>query len=170
MVLEARTFWELLERRVEATPSAIMLIDEHDQQMSYAAYRLAAERAAAGLQELGVSSGSRVSFQLPTRIGTIVLMGALARLGAVQHPIVPAYRENELRFCLHETQADFLCVSTQPGAIDYQALRADSERDFQLVTCHPELPGGDPAELPAPPADGDAVRWVYYTSGTTSRP
>jgi acyl-CoA synthetase (AMP-forming)/AMP-acid ligase II len=169
-MLEARTFWQLLERRVEATPSAIMLIDEHDQQITYRAYRQAAERTAAGLQELGVSPGSRVSFQLPTRIGTIVLMGALARLGAVQNPIVPAYRESELGICLHETQADFLCVSTQPGAIDYEALRGDSERTFQLLPCLPELPAGDPTELPAPPADDDSVRWIYYTSGTTSRP
>ena len=82
-MLEARNFWQLLERRVEATPSAIMLIDEHDEQITYVAYRQGAERAAAGLQQLGVNSGSRVSFQLPTRIGTIVLMGALARLGAI---------------------------------------------------------------------------------------
>src|SRR5205823_8483016 len=28
----------------------------------------------------------------------------------------------------------------------------------------------DPAVLPPPPADGRAVRWIYWTSGTTSRP
>src|SRR4051794_2012948 len=32
------------------------------------------------------------------------------------------------------------------------------------------LPDGDPVDLPAPPEDGTAVRWVYYTSGTTSEP
>ncbi len=70
-MLEARTFWRLLERRVEATPSAVMLIDEQDEQITYLEYREAVERAASGLQRLGVSPGSRVSFQLPTRIGTL---------------------------------------------------------------------------------------------------
>jgi hypothetical protein len=33
-----------------------------------------------------------------------------------------------------------------------------------------DLPEGDPATLPAPPTNGDDVRWLYYTSGTTSDP
>jgi acyl-CoA synthetase (AMP-forming)/AMP-acid ligase II len=32
------------------------------------------------------------------------------------------------------------------------------------------LPAGDPGTLPAPPADKDAARWIYYSSGTTSEP
>src|SRR4051794_6622977 len=32
------------------------------------------------------------------------------------------------------------------------------------------LPDGDPVDLPAPPENGTDVRWVYYTSGTTSEP
>ena len=34
------------------------------------------------------------------------------------------------------------------------------------------LPEGDPTTLPSPPAGGDdaPVRWLYYTSGTTSDP
>ena len=33
-----------------------------------------------------------------------------------------------------------------------------------------ELPDADPIELPPAPTDGDEVRWVYFTSGTTSDP
>jgi acyl-CoA synthetase (AMP-forming)/AMP-acid ligase II len=32
------------------------------------------------------------------------------------------------------------------------------------------LPAGDPLTLPAPPDDGATVRWIFYTSGTTSDP
>lgn len=32
------------------------------------------------------------------------------------------------------------------------------------------LPDGDPAVLPPPPAEGTSVRWIYWTSGTTSDP
>src|SRR4029077_1736356 len=33
-----------------------------------------------------------------------------------------------------------------------------------------QLPSGDPSMLPQAPEDGTAMRWVYYTSGTTSEP
>ncbi|HMC68773.1 MAG TPA: AMP-binding protein, partial [Mycobacteriales bacterium] len=33
-----------------------------------------------------------------------------------------------------------------------------------------QLPSGDALTLPPPPADGTVMRWVYYTSGTTSEP
>jgi acyl-CoA synthetase (AMP-forming)/AMP-acid ligase II len=32
------------------------------------------------------------------------------------------------------------------------------------------LPSGDPLTLPTPPDDGNEVRWIFYTSGTTSEP
>lgn len=78
-----RSFWDRVQARVASTPAAPMLIDEHDTVLSFADYRDAAERTAAGLAGQGVGPGSRVAYQLPTRLGTIVLMGALARLGAI---------------------------------------------------------------------------------------
>jgi acyl-CoA synthetase (AMP-forming)/AMP-acid ligase II len=33
-----------------------------------------------------------------------------------------------------------------------------------------DLPRGDVADLPDPPVSGEEVRWIYYTSGTTSEP
>ncbi len=173
---EARTFWELLERRVAATPDAVMLVDEHDTSIGYADFRAAAERTAAGLFALGVRPGSRVSFQLPTRVGTVVLMGALARLGAVQNPIVPIYRESEVAFCLDETRAEFFIVSRSGRPLDESEIRARVAHAYRTVAVDPDLAdlsdlsGNDSARLPAPPAEADAVRWIYYTSGTTSKP
>lgn len=39
-----------------------------------------------------------------------------------------------------------------------------------VFEAYDRLPDGDPAALPAPPADGTSVRWIYWTSGTTSDP
>lgn len=172
-MLAPSTFWQLLERRVEATPDALMLIDEHDARISFADYRAVALRAAAGLQAHGVRVGDRVSFQLPTRVATVVLMGALARLGVVQNPVVPLYREREAAFCLDETRADWLIAPEHGWRLDEGELRSRSGRPFRLLRIDPDLerlPAGDPDALPPAPTDPDAVRWIYYTSGTTSRP
>src|SRR5207302_10607577 len=39
-----------------------------------------------------------------------------------------------------------------------------------VLVAQRDLPAGDPASLPPPPADADAVRWIFYTSGTTADP
>lgn len=172
-MLEPATFWQLLERRVEATPDALMLIDEHDVRITFSDYHAVAERTAGGLLGLGVRPGDRLSFQLPTRVATVVLMGALARLGVVQNPIVPLYREREAAFCLEETRADWLIAPEQGWRLDERELRARASRPFRLLRIDPDLarlPTGDPVSLPPPPPDPDGVRWIYYTSGTTSRP
>lgn len=174
---EPKTFWQLLEDRAAATPDALMLIDEHDAEIRFAEYRDAAVRVAAALSALGIAPGSRVSYQLPTRISTVVLMGALARLGAIQNPIVPVYRESEAGFCLAETRADFLLVPRDGWRLEEATLRGRAGRPFELLRVAVERSDGgigDPVAgeraLPSPPVDPDAVRWIYYTSGTTSRP
>ena len=93
---DATTFWELLERRAERTPDAPMLIDEHDRTVTFGEFSGRAERVAAGLVGLGVTADTPVAWQLPTRIESIVLSFALARLGTTQLPIIPIYREREV--------------------------------------------------------------------------
>ena len=69
-MIEARSLWELLERRVEATPDAVMAVDENGRALTFAEYKAEAERAAAGLARLGVGAGDVVSWQLPTWPGS----------------------------------------------------------------------------------------------------
>ncbi|HAM01900.1 MAG TPA: cyclohexanecarboxylate-CoA ligase, partial [Acidimicrobiaceae bacterium] len=80
--------WELVERRAAATPDRRMLLDEADRVVTFAGFRDRCERVAAGLHALGIGPGTPVSWQLPSRIETVVLSMALARLGAVQNPIL----------------------------------------------------------------------------------
>lgn len=88
-MMEARSLWELVERRAEATPDKTMALDEEGRTLTFAKYRRESETAAAGLAGIGVGDGTVVSWQLPTWIEPAVLVGALARLGAV-HAIGPA--------------------------------------------------------------------------------
>jgi cyclohexanecarboxylate-CoA ligase len=177
LISDARTFWELLEHRAELDPGRRMLVDEQGRELTFGQLRTDAERVAAGLVGLGVGPGSPVSWQLPTRIDTVVACAALCRIGAVQNPIIHLYREREVGFALAQTGATHFFVPGVWRGTDYAALaeRAGAERGVspRLVVLDEGLPEADPAALaavPLPRADEDAVRWIYYTSGTTSDP
>ncbi|MCR9095210.1 MAG: AMP-binding protein [bacterium] len=176
-MLEAPTFWSLLEKRAQATPDALVMVDESDREVTFASLRDQAERIAAGLQATGVGPGDAVSWVLPSRIDTILLVCALARLSVVQNPCLPIYRERELSFVTKQTGAKLLVHPGEFRGVDYRALAALLQADqpeLAILDLSDGLPDGDPATLPAPPAETtpqDApVRWIFYTSGTTSDP
>ena len=51
-----------------------------------------------------------------------------------------------------------------------RSIQATLDHPCSLLTGYVDLPEGDPATPPPPPTDGDTVRWLYATSGTTSEP
>src|SRR5919109_1352056 len=106
---ESRTLWELVHRRAALTPDRTVFIQD-DRTLTFGALRDRSERVAAGLHELGVRPGSVVAWQLPTRIETALLSFALARIGAVQSPLIPFYRDREVGFALRESKASFFAV------------------------------------------------------------
>ncbi len=142
--------------------------------MTFAELHDRAERVAAGLAAMGIDATSRVSWQLPTWIESFVLVAALSRLGALQNPLLPIYREREVRFITREVAPDLLVTPSTWRDFDYAALAsrivAEEGLDCRTLVCDRSLPDGDPASLPPPPTDPHAVRWVFYTSGTTADP
>lgn len=105
-ITDARTLWELLEQRANRDGERVMLVDEQERSVTFAGFRDRALRVAAGLRDLGIGEGTPVSWQLPSRIDTIVLSMALSRLGAVQSPIIHLYRDREVGFALRQTGAE----------------------------------------------------------------
>ncbi|WP_327355370.1 class I adenylate-forming enzyme family protein [Streptomyces sp. NBC_01304] len=170
------TFWELICRRAARTPDARVLIQAaddpaDDRTLTFAELRSRAERVAAGLYDMGVRPGTVVAWQLPTRIETALLSFALARLGAVQTPIIPFYRDKEVGFALRESKAEFFAVPGVWRGFDHTEMagRLGARGIFEAYS-DDQLPDGDPSVLPPAPTDGTAVRWIYWTSGTTSDP
>ncbi|MGW2637475.1 class I adenylate-forming enzyme family protein [Streptomyces sp. NPDC001348] len=168
----SRTLWELVARRADLTPDRPVLLrgDGPDHRsLTFGELREGAERVAAGLYGMGVRPGTVVAWQLPTRIETALLSFALARLGAVQSPVIPFYRDREVAFVLRASEAEFFAVPGTWRGYDHtgMARRLGAKGVFEA---YDDLPDGDPAVLPAPPAEGTSVRWIYWTSGTTSDP
>lgn len=164
----SRTLWELIDRRARLTPDRTVLLQE-DRRITFGELRERCERVAAGLYARGVRPGTVVAWQLPTRIETVLLAGALARIGAVQSPVIPFYRDREVGFALDACAAEFFAVPGVWRGFDHTAMagRIGARGVFEA---YGELPDGDPSALPPPPADGTEVRWIYWTSGTTSDP
>jgi acyl-CoA synthetase (AMP-forming)/AMP-acid ligase II len=175
-VLDARSFWDLVAERAAATPDAPLAVDEAGRKLSFADYRDGALRCAAALAERGVTTGTPVSWQLPTSFEALILTAALARLGAVQNPVLPIYRERELGFVLRQSGARLLVVPKTFRGFDHaevgSALAAEIPQ-LDVLVLDAFLPEADPARLPEAPEAGDRelpVRWIFYTSGTTADP
>ena len=175
----AATIWELVEARADASPDATALIDEAGTTLTCAELRDEALRTAAGLVELGVGENTPVTWQLPTTIDAIVISLALARLGALQNPILHIYRERELGVAIRRTQPELVIVPGEWMGTDFAAMAAgvidslDGAAVPEVLNLADGRPSGDPASLSpfVPPADpATTVRWIYYTSGTTSEP
>lgn len=169
--------WALVQWRASRTPQRPFLVDDHGRELTFGELAQAALRVAAGLQEQGIASGTRVMWQLPTTLEAVVLSVALARLGAVQSPVIPMFREAELRALHAEFDPEVVITTTTWRGFEHAEVLRSIVGPGVPVLCsdHGEaaaglaLPQGDPDGLPAPvPAQG--VRWVYTTSGSTGAP
>ncbi len=174
-MITGRNLTELIDARAAATPDALMVLDEEGRELTFAGYRDATERAAAGFAGLGIGEGDVVSWQLPTWIESMVLVGALARLGAVQNPIIPIYREREVGFVTRQAGSRLLVVPSLYRGFDFEAMArgiAEGVDGLEVLVVDKDLPEGDPASLASPPPvpDDPPVRWLFYTSGTTADP
>lgn len=170
-----QTVWELFSARAVSDPQAPMLIEAASGKcLTFGEAAAQAECLAGWLYEEGVRPGETITWQLPTRLQTVLLMLALARLGCVQNPVLHLYREREFGAVIARSLPAVIVVAPADEACDYPALAgrvlAEVDSNARLLVLPPEMPANGPSMLPPPPADADAVRWIYCTSGTTSTP
>ena len=168
------TYWGLEH------PDRVILADDFGRSLTNAELHSAALHTAAALAGRGVSTGTVVSWQLPTTLEAMVVMVALARLGAVQNPILPIWRESEVGFVTSQLATEVLIVPGVWRGFDHVVLADDLARERAMgieVVDHAvpiadglRLPVGDPETLLPPPASAEEARWVYYSSGTTAAP
>ncbi len=177
------TLWDLVVRAVEESPEAPVVSDDHGSSLNRIQLRDAAEASAAALSARGVTAGTIVSWQLPTSLDAVVLLLALARIGAVQNPLIPILREREVSFITRQVGTQLLVVPEEWRGFQHGAMARDlaATNGFTVmeVDLHDlgapgsrgglRLPTADPDAL-ALPAPLDGPRWIYYSSGTTADP
>jgi len=183
------TYWDLVAQSARTRPDHVLLADDHGRSLTASELAAAAEGFAATLHARGVGGGTVVSWQLPTVLETMVVLCALARLGAAQNPIVPIMREREVRFITEQVGTELFLAPETWGGFGFgdlaRSVADESGFDVMILdlgsepaSARPDMTGGalrlelgDPATLPPPPErDEAAVRWLYHTSGTTADP
>src|SRR6202035_1454976 len=167
-LLRAGSFWEVVCARAAATGDAPMLIDAAGHVVSFREFKHYSERLSVTLAAQGICAGSRVAWQLPTRVATVILMAALARLGAVQAPVIPIYRERETGAAVATAGAEFMLVPGTWRGFDYAAMAAGLPTAPKVLVTGESLPPD--AEVTAPPAPAPSAEWVYFTSGSSGLP
>lgn len=175
------TYWDLVEAAANSEPSRVVLSDDYGRCLTCAGLHAAALQTAAALAQRGVGAGTVVSWQLPTTLEALVVMIALARLGAVQNPIIPVWRDHEIRYATGQVGSQVFIVPRMWRGFDHgrlaQTLAKEREiaaliLDFETVPAPDtlRLPAAGISGLPAVTSAGDSPTWVYYSSGTTAAP
>lgn len=157
--------------------------------LSYAELDRRVARIAAGLAALGVEPGDVVSCQLPNWWQMSALFLACVRIGAVTNPLMPIFREHELRFMLAHARSRVLVIPQTFRHFDHQAMirglrgelpdlarvlviGGEGEESFEQALLEPGWEREvDSARLFAErrPSADDVIQ-VIYTSGTTGKP
>jgi cyclohexanecarboxylate-CoA ligase len=174
-LLRARTIDGLVTARARQTPDDLFLVDEAGQRLTFGEFDARATCVAAALATAGIAAGTRVAWQLPTRISTVLVMIALRRLGAVQAPIIPMYREREVSAALATTDTQVLLVPGTWRGFDFTAMAARITAAGgptpQIVEIGYDAPEAEPVgDVADPESDPETVKWIYFTSGSTGAP
>jgi cyclohexanecarboxylate-CoA ligase len=184
-----RVITDFLDEVAAADPDKLAAIDARGE-ISYGELKRLSDRAALGLLELGVRPGDVVSFQLPNWIEFLVVHFAVTRIGAVNNPLIPIYRDREVGFMVALARSKVIVVPQEFRGHDYPAmvdrLRGDwPALDHVLVVDGPTADGRtswqefietpweerrDPAELVGLRPDANDVTLLIFTSGTTGEP
>jgi cyclohexanecarboxylate-CoA ligase len=184
-----RVITDVLDEVAAASPDKLAAIDARGE-ITYGELKRLSDRAALGLLELGVQPGDVVSFQLPNWIEFLVVHFAVTRIGAVNNPLIPIYRDREVGFMVGLAKSTVIVVPQEFRGYDYpgmvERLRSDwPEMAHVLVVDGPttdtqaswtefiETPWEerrDPGELAGLRPDPDDVTLLIFTSGTTGEP
>jgi acyl-CoA synthetase (AMP-forming)/AMP-acid ligase II len=147
------------------------VLPEQHVRVTYDALRTQVQAVADQLAAAGVGRSARVGIALPNGLPAIVCFLAASVAGTAA-PLNPAYREEEFRFYLEDTDARVLIVPPDGGEA---ARRAAGDR-ATVLTAEMDAAGvvrlfgvTGPARSASAPAIDD-VALVLHTSGSTGRP
>lgn len=168
-----------VDAAARAYPHSVAVI-EGQRRLSYEDLFTHTTQFAHRLRRSGVREGDVVSFQLPNWIEALVVHHGILKAGAISNPIIPIYREHELRHILSQAKSRVAIIPKSFRGHDYvemyrtlvdeltQKLECwvvDPSKSDSLTTL--TAPNKDKDDsLPARSSQDPAL--LLFTSGTTA--
>ncbi len=185
----SKVITDFLDEAAEKTPDKLAAVDGRSR-YTYRELRQLVDRCALGFLELGVRPGDVVSFQLPNWNEWVIAHFAATRIGAISNPLVPIYRDREIRFMLGLAEPKIMVIPDRFRNFSYpemmERLRPSMPFLRHILVVGDEVPLGqeswktfmetkwekirDPGELAALRPDANEVTELIFTSGTTGEP
>jgi acyl-CoA synthetase (AMP-forming)/AMP-acid ligase II len=171
-----------LDEWAAAEPEAICL-HEGDVSLRVGELRDRSVQLAQRLRVLGVAAGDRVAVQLPNWHEVAIVFLAAQRLGAIMVPIMPIYRDHEVRHVLQVSGASVLVTTPVYRGFSHRdmiyRIRPDLPELREVLYARPASPlacaelhfdfpldaAAQSSPLPPPPSP-DAPALMVFTSGT----
>jgi mycobactin salicyl-AMP ligase len=155
-----RTVDSMLSDAAQTWSTHVAVVDaDGPQRLTFAQLDERADRAAAGLAELGIAAGDRVLLQLPNSCEFAVALFALLRVGAIPVMCLTGHRAAELGHFAAVSEATALLIPASASGFDYRPMAQELSRD------HPGLRhvivDGDP---------GPFTSWSQVCASDAQRP
>jgi fatty-acyl-CoA synthase len=183
--LEHLAVGETLERSAHMVPDKVC-ISFKEERVTYRQLDERSQLLAAGLQEIGIRKGDRVSIYMSSCPEFYIAFYALQKIGAIIAWANPAYRTQELTFILNNSQAKAIFVQKGKDGFDnfglVQELRGDLPHLAYVIAMgggggegvyafEDVLSIGKNKGLTKPSIDiHQDLSMLIYTSGTTGVP
>jgi acyl-CoA synthetase (AMP-forming)/AMP-acid ligase II len=178
------TIWDAALRFLETVPDQVVVVDGAENCRVHQLIE-ADRKLSAALHEAGLRPGDVISFQLPNWWETVVINLAACTSGLIFNPIVPIYREGEVRYILRDARIKVFFVTSLFSGFDYAAMASQLRSDLPelehvilirgasqlgMLSFDALLDKGRIHKWNPPTPNPNAIKLVLYTSGTTGSP
>ncbi|MFC8527171.1 AMP-binding protein [Nocardia sp. NPDC057227] len=156
--------WDRILDRAARAGSATVVIGDSGERVDAAAVVARAEALASGLHGHGIGPGTVVMWQVPVGVDAVLVMLALARLGATQVPLAEDAGGREARALARTTGAELVLTAaadTGPGRTLWIETMHAAPRVLRLED---EITADRAAACPPGPVA--AGRWIFPGTGT----
>lgn len=110
-------------------------VDFLDRKYTYAEVGRLVDRAAAGLQELGVRKGDRIGLFLPNTPYFVIFYFAVLKAGGIVVNMNPLYAERELAKQIEDSETDIVVTLDLAALYDKMARMLHETRVRRLIVC-----------------------------------
>ena len=155
--------------RPEFDAHTAIVVPEDNLKITYAELKRQVHDVARALAALGIGRGDRVGLALPNGLSVIVTFLAAAEAGTAA-PLNPAYREDEFRFYLEDTNAKVLLLPAE-GADEARRAAGSAVPVVNVIVENGVVTlEGVTTRQAVTPATAHEPALILHTSGSTGRP